>query len=70
MTCRMSISYYGGDAMMKHKSCPKCKGNLIIDSDQYGWYEQCMQCGYLSDLKDKVFAEKPLVKVKKYEKVF
>lgn len=63
----MSISYRGGDAEMKHKSCPKCKGNLIVDSDQYGWYEQCMQCGYLSNLKDMVSAKKS--PVKKYEKV-
>ena len=54
---------------MKLKRCPKCSGNVIIDSDQYGWYKQCLQCGYLSDLKDKVLAEEPLVKVKKYEKV-
>jgi ssDNA-binding Zn-finger/Zn-ribbon topoisomerase 1 len=33
-------------------SCPKCKGDVILgNKDQYGWYEQCLQCGYLRDLE-------------------
>ena len=64
----MSRSEAGGDVVMKLKSCPKCKGNVIIDRDQYGWYEQCMQCGYLADLEDIVLVEKPPVKIKKYKK--
>ncbi len=31
--------------------CPKCGGNLFLDSDQYGWYEQCLQCSYTGYLK-------------------
>ena len=27
------------------KSCPRCKGNLIIDSDEDGFYESCIMCG-------------------------
>ncbi len=23
----------------------------MIDRDQYGWYEQCLQCGLMTDLK-------------------
>lgn len=42
--------------MLKLKSCPKCKGDLLIDKDMYGWYEQCIQCGYQHSLE-------PLVKV-------
>jgi len=64
----MSHSEAGGDVVMKFKSCPKCKGDVIIDRDQYGWYEQCMQCGYLSDLEDMVLVEEQPVKVKKNKK--
>ena len=35
------------------KSCPKCKeGAIGVDRDQYGWYEYCIQCGYVRDLID------------------
>ena len=30
--------------------CPRCKGSLMREKDQYGLYEQCMQCGYIHDL--------------------
>jgi DNA-directed RNA polymerase subunit M/transcription elongation factor TFIIS len=30
--------------------CPKCGGNLYLDKDYNGWYEQCLQCGYMKDL--------------------
>ncbi|MFH1002821.1 MAG: hypothetical protein V1780_01595 [Chloroflexota bacterium] len=33
------------------KSCPRCHGNVIIDRDHHGWYEQCLQCGYERDLQ-------------------
>jgi hypothetical protein len=36
--------------MLKLKSCPKCKeGDVTYDRDQYGWYEYCIQCGYIRD---------------------
>ena len=50
---------------MRFKSCPRCKGNVIIDRDQYGWYEQCIQCGYISDLKNMAEVRQPRVKVQK-----
>ena len=45
--------------------CPKCGGNLYLDKDHYGWYEQCLQCSFTRDLrivykedgKEAVFAE-------------
>ncbi len=37
--------------MLRFKSCPRCKGDVLIDKDIYGWYEQCLQCGYQRDLK-------------------
>ena len=33
------------------ESCPRCRGNVMIDEDQYGRYELCIQCGYLCDLE-------------------
>jgi len=37
--------------MWKFKSCPRCGGDVFIDKDQYGWYEQCLQCAYQHGLK-------------------
>ena len=37
--------------MYRFKSCPRCKGDIRLDSDQYGWYEECLQCGYMHDLE-------------------
>jgi DNA-directed RNA polymerase subunit M/transcription elongation factor TFIIS len=31
--------------------CPKCGGNLYLDRDYNGWYEQCLQCAYMKDLQ-------------------
>lgn len=31
--------------------CPKCGGSIILDSDHYGWFEECLQCGYNHNLK-------------------
>jgi hypothetical protein len=36
--------------MMKLHGCKKCQGTLILDKDEFGWYEECMQCGYSRDL--------------------
>jgi hypothetical protein len=37
--------------MPKLKGCPRCKrGNIALDRDHYGWYEYCIQCGYMRDL--------------------
>jgi hypothetical protein len=34
------------------KICPKCRGNNVyLDSDEYGWYEHCLLCGYAKDLE-------------------
>ncbi len=39
-------------AWWKFKSCPRCDGDMFIDREQYGWYEDCIQCGYGRDLID------------------
>ncbi len=35
----------------REKSCPKCKGDIWLDCDEYGWYEQCTVCDYLCSLE-------------------
>jgi ssDNA-binding Zn-finger/Zn-ribbon topoisomerase 1 len=49
--------------------CPKCGGNLYLDRDYNGWYEQCLQCAYIKDLavvyQDKYKKIAELVPVKK-----
>jgi len=41
--------------MLKFMYCPRCKrGNIALDRDKYGWYEYCLQCGYLQDLDGEV----------------
>jgi len=53
--------------------CPKCGGNLYMDRDYNGWYEQCLQCAYMKDLavvfqdKEKKITE--LVPIKKVEEL-
>ena len=52
---------------VKRAKCPKCGGNIYLDSDIYGWFEQCIQCGYTRNMEkvvqakmetgDKYFAE-------------
>ena len=46
--------------MLRLKSCPRCKGDIVRDRDQWGWYEQCIQCGYLRDLQNVVEAKRRL----------
>jgi len=37
---------------LRLKSCPRCKGDIMLERDRWGWYEQCIQCGYLRDLEN------------------
>lgn len=41
-------------ASWKLKGCPRCDGDIFIDRDLYGWFEQCIQCGYTRDLSNTV----------------
>ena len=40
------------------KGCPRCKGDVVTELDQWGWYEECIQCGYLHDLQNVVEVKK------------
>jgi hypothetical protein len=42
--------------------CPKCGGSVYLDSDYFGWYEECLQCGFVSDLKEMGKVKNPLMK--------
>jgi len=44
--------------MLRFNRCPRCKGTLVLDKDLYGWYEECIQCGYLHDIERNDFTEK------------
>ena len=39
-------------AIPKLDRCPKCKGQLLLEADNYGLYQQCLQCGYLYDMQE------------------
>jgi hypothetical protein len=51
------------------RKCSKCGGSVYLDSDQFGWYEECLQCGFISDLQKIVeVSQKPereAVKIKR-----
>jgi hypothetical protein len=46
--------------MMKLHGCKKCQGTLILEKDEFGWYEECMQCGYSRDLPLDMSFNEPL----------
>ena len=39
-----------GKVMSGSNICIRCGGYVITDYDHYGWYEQCIQCGYQRDV--------------------
>jgi DNA-directed RNA polymerase subunit M/transcription elongation factor TFIIS len=45
-----------------NRRCPKCGGNLYIDKDYHGWYEECLQCAYMKDL-EAVYENKKVVEI-------
>ena len=54
--------------MLLFKSCPKCKGDLLLRNDFDGFFLSCIQCGYARDFekapvkKATASKEKPLVR--------
>jgi len=43
-------------AVWKLKSCPRCSGDLFIQRETDGWYEECLLCGYQRDVSNIVSA--------------
>ena len=33
------------------KSCARCGGDVVLERDEWGWFLECLQCGYLVDLE-------------------
>lgn len=44
--------------MSRFQFCPKCQGKVHINRDEYGWYVECITCGYTHDLKKVVIRKK------------
>jgi ssDNA-binding Zn-finger/Zn-ribbon topoisomerase 1 len=54
----ITVSRKGDTEVLKLKSCPRCKkGDIALDRDHHGWYEYCIQCGYVRDLISMVEVE-------------
>ena len=41
-------------AVWKLKSCPRCNGDLFIQLETDGWWEECLSCGYQRDVSNLV----------------
>ena len=55
--------------MLRLKSCPRCKnGDITLDRDYYGWYQLCIQCGYMRDLIIIVERKREKDQFKKYQR--
>jgi len=37
--------------------CPRCKGLLRVEKDKYGWYLECIFCGYHKNIEVKKWKE-------------
>jgi hypothetical protein len=44
-------------AVWKLKSCPRCNGDLFIQREIDGWYEECLSCGYQRDVSNLVMID-------------
>ena len=33
------------------KACPRCRGDMYLDSDAYGYFRKCLQCGRIFELE-------------------
>ena len=51
--------------MLRLKGCPRCNGDIFQSRDHHGWYEHCLQCGYLRDLEWRLGTHQPVVEMEK-----
>ncbi|OGO18995.1 MAG: hypothetical protein A2144_12535 [Chloroflexi bacterium RBG_16_50_9] len=54
--------------MLKLKGCPRCRGDVVVEHDFYGKYEQCLYCGYLYDPGNVAGMKRPKNKMKEIQK--
>lgn len=42
--------------MILLKACPRCRGDVVLDRDEYGRYTSCLACGYVGypDAKNEI----------------
>jgi predicted nucleic acid-binding Zn-ribbon protein len=33
------------------KGCTRCGGDVVVDRDEHGWYQECLQCGWMADYR-------------------
>jgi len=38
--------------MWRLKGCQRCGGDMFIGQDEYGWYQECLQCGHRAALRN------------------
>jgi hypothetical protein len=56
--------------LIRAKACKKCGGDLSLESDVYGVYIQCIQCGANWNKEDLVtFADRSAVRARKAIKI-
>ena len=36
--------------MIYLKACPKCRGDLTMNRDEYGKFVSCLQCGFMREI--------------------
>lgn len=37
--------------MLLLKACPRCRGDLVVEKEEFAQMATCLQCGYSSDLR-------------------
>ena len=58
------------------KSCPRCRGDLVLDSDYYGNYVSCIQCGASLDksqqglLEQRLCVNRPATELREMEPTY
>jgi hypothetical protein len=51
--------------MYRLKGCLRCGGDILVNHDQFGWYEDCIQCGHQSNVDGQNKLIEELLKNKK-----
>jgi hypothetical protein len=49
--------------MLSWQSCPKCKGKIYVDRDLYGWFVECLMCGFSHDLEELGISQEKSIQV-------
>jgi len=53
LTASLQNKFYGMDKrMVFFKTCPKCHGDMTSNTDRFGMYIGCLQCGFFKELTE------------------